>query len=163
MRRSFKLWLVLGVVVAAAQAHAARAQTLCAKDETAYFSCPASNGRSISLCGKPAQTLQYRFGKPGRVELAFPARPEEGADAFRYAHYTRYQVDRFELRFDHAGTEYLLFDYMDSGRREAGVGVTQGGKESSVSCRKPVQSRLGELEGKLKCDAESALAGGACR
>ena len=161
MKRCVQLWLLLAA--ASAQAHPVRAQALCAKGETTYFSCPAGNGRSINLCGKPAQTLQYRFGKPGRVELAFPARPEDGPEAFRYAHYARYQVDRFELRFDNDGTEYVLFDYMDSGRREAGVGVTQGGKESSVSCRKPVQSRLGELEGKLKCDAESALAGGACR
>ena len=80
MKRKVRLSLVL-VMVAASQAHAARAQSLCAKDETTYFSCPASNGRSINLCGKSAQTLQYRFGKPGRVELAFPARPEEGADA----------------------------------------------------------------------------------
>lgn len=162
MRRG--AWLSLGLVaVAASQAHAARAQSLCAKDETTYFSCPAGNGRSINLCGRPAQTLQYRFGKPGRVELAFPARPEDGADAFRYAHYSRFQVDRFELRFDNAGTEYVLFDYMESNHREAGVGVTHGGKETSVSCRRPVRSRLGELEGKLKCDTESALTGGACR
>ena len=158
------VWLsLLLAAVAASQAHAAHAQSLCAKDETTYFSCPASHGRSINLCGKSAQTLQYRFGKPGRVELAFPARPEEGADAFRYAHYSRFQVDRFELRFDNAGTEYVLFDYVESNRREAGVGVTQGGKEISVSCRRPVRSRLGELEGKLKCDTESALTGGACR
>lgn len=162
MKRSVQLSLVL-VVAAVTQAHAARAQSLCAKDETTYFSCPTGNGRSINLCGKPAQTLQYRFGKPGRVELAFPAQAEHGFDAFRYAHYMRSQVDRFELRFDNAGTEYVLFDYMESGRRDAGVGVTQGGKEISVSCRRPVRSRLGELEGKLKCDAESALTGGACR
>lgn len=162
MKRNLRRLLVL-FMVAASQAHAARAQSLCAKDETTYFSCPAGHGRSINLCGKSAQTLQYRFGKPGRVELAFPARPEDGADAFRYAHYSRFQVDRFELRFDNAGTEYVLFDYIESGRREAGVGVTQGGKEISVSCRRPVRSRLAELEGKLKCDTESALTGGACR
>lgn len=160
MKRNVWLSLLLGAV-AASQAHAAHAQSLCAKDEITYFSCPASNGRSINLCGKSAQTLQYRFGKPGRVELTFPARPEEGVDAFRYAHYSRFQVDRFELRFDNAGTEYVLFDYIESGRREAGVGVSQGGKEISVSCRRPVRSRLGELEGKLKCDTENALAG--CR
>lgn len=162
MKHNVRLSLLL-VALAASQAHAAHAQSLCAKDETTYFSCPASHGRSINLCGKSPQTLQYRFGKPGRVELAFPARPEEGADAFRYAHYSRFQVDRFELRFDNAGTEYVLFDYVESNRREAGVGVTQGGKEISVSCRRPVRSRLGELEGKLKCDTESALTGGACR
>ena len=162
MKRSAKLWLALFAVVAT-QAQGARAQNLCAKDETTYFSCPASNGRSINLCGKPEQSLQYRFGKPGRVELVFPARAEGGADAFRYARYFRSQVDRFELRFDNAGAEYLLFDYTESGRREAGVTVTLGGKERSVACRGPVRSRLGELENKLKCDNESALTGGACR
>ncbi len=162
MNRGAKLGLVLAVV-AATQAHAARAQSLCAKDETTYFSCPASNGRSINLCGKPDQTLQYRFGRPGRAELTFPARPEDGIDTFRYAHYFRAQVDRFELRFDNAGVEYVLFDYAESGRRQAGVTVTVAGKESSVACRGPVRSRLGELEGKLKCDTESALTGGACR
>lgn len=161
MKRCVQLCLVLAV--AGTQAHAARAQNLCAADETAYFSCAASSGRSISLCGKSAQTLQYRFGKPGHVELAYPAQPQDSVNAFWYAHYFRAQVDRFEIRFDNAGTEYVLFDYTEDGRRRAGVRVTQGDMESSVVCRGPVRSRLLELQDKLKCDADNALAGGACR
>ena len=161
MKRCVQLWLLLAA--ASAQAHPARAQALCATDESTYFSCASSNGRAINLCGKPAQTLQYRFGKPGRVELAYPAQPQDSLNAFWYAHYARAQTERIEIRFDNAGTEYVLFDYTEDGRRQAGVRVTRESKESNVVCRGPIRSRLSELQGKLKCDTDNALAAGTCR
>ena len=161
MKRTVQLWLLLAA--ASAQAHPARAQALCAKDEVTYFSCPSSNGRSINLCGKPAPTLQYRFGRPGRVEFAYPAQPQDSLNAFWYAHYARAQTDRTEIRFDNAGVEYVLFDYIEDGRRQAGVRVTRESKENSVTCRGPIRSRLVELQDKLKCDVDNALAAGTCR
>lgn len=161
MKRTVQLWLLLAA--ASAQAHPARAQALCAKDEVTYFSCPSSNGRSINLCGKPAPTLQYRFGRPGRVELAYPAQAQDSVNAFWYAHYARAQTDRIEIRFDNAGVEYVLFDYTEDGRRQAGVRVTRESKETNLTCRGPIRSRLVELQDKLKCDADNALAAGTCR
>ncbi|MDE2362706.1 MAG: hypothetical protein KGM42_08500 [Hyphomicrobiales bacterium] len=55
-----------------------RAQTLCDPTETSAFSCALkTSGKIVSLCasadlGKTTGYLQYRFGTPGKVELAVP-------------------------------------------------------------------------------------------
>ena len=107
--------------------------------------------------------MQYRFGRNGTVELAYPADAREGARSLRYAHYFRAQTDRYEIRFENEGVEYVLFDYQEGKRREAGVHVTGAdGKERDVVCSGAVMSRLPALQGVLRCDAESALNGGRC-
>jgi hypothetical protein len=64
---------------------ATRAPTLCTKEETDYLSCPTGGGKKIlSVCGNVGGDgggwLQYRFGKPGKIELAFP---QEKRDSLR--------------------------------------------------------------------------------
>ncbi len=136
---------------------------LCTPQETTYFQCSAAKGRSISLCGPADGEVQYRYGRNEAVELAFPADAKEGAKSLRYAHYFRAQTDRHEIRFENQGVEYVLFDYQEGARREAGVHVTGAdGKERDVVCSGPVRSRLAALQRVLPCDAESALNGGRC-
>ena len=142
---------------------AATVSGLCAPQETTYFQCSAGKGRTINLCGPGDGAVQYRFGRNGTVELAYPADAKEGARSLRYAHYFRAQTDRYEVRFENQGVEYVLFDYQEGQRREAGVHVTGAdGKETDVVCSGPVRSRLPALQGVLRCDAESALNGGRC-
>jgi hypothetical protein len=136
---------------------------LCTAQETTYFQCSAGKGRSIGLCGGGEGAVQYRFARNGTVELAFPADARQGAQSLRFAHYFRAQTDRYEIRFENQGVEYLLFDYQEGKRREAGVHVTAvDGKEADVACSGPIKSRLPALQGVLRCDAESALNGGRC-
>ena len=136
---------------------------LCEAHETTYFQCSAAKARSISLCGAADGALQYRFGRRQAVELAFPADTKEGAKSFRYAHYFRARTDRYEIRFENQGVEYVLFDYQESDHREAGVRVTtDDGKEREVACTGPVKSSLPALQGVVPCDAESALNLGSC-
>jgi hypothetical protein len=157
-------WLLAVAAVAMPSRDAVAAPSLCAAQETAYFSCATARQRIASLCGTAPQSLQYRFGRPGAIELAFPEDPSEGGAKMLYAHYSRYRTNRVELRFENAGFEYTLFDYREGARRHAGVRVLgAGGKERLVHCTGRVDSRLGELEGVLPCDAESALNLGACR
>jgi hypothetical protein len=136
---------------------------LCAPQETTYFQCSAGKGRSINLCGSRDGAVQYRFGRHETVELAYPADAKEGARSLHYAHYFRAQTDRYHVRFENEGVEYVLFDYQEGERRQAGVHVTGAdGKERDVVCSGPVRSRLADLQGVLRCDAESALNGGRC-
>lgn len=136
---------------------------LCAPQETTYFQCSAAKGRSINVCGSADGAMQYRFGRNKAVELAFPADAKEGAKSLRYAHYFRAQTDRYEIRFENQGVEYVLFDYQEGAHREAGVRVTDAdGKERDVVCTGPVRSKLPALQSVLPCDAESALNGGRC-
>ena len=158
--------LALGLAVLAwPVAHAAPG--LCTAQETVYFSCPAAHGRWIALCGSVSSAspaaLQYRYGRQGAVELQYPDRAADGARQFLYAHYFRAQVDRFEIRFDIAGNDYVVYDDAEEGRHASGVRVTTpDAKEHDVACTARATSRLIDLEHVVRCDADSALNLGHC-
>lgn len=142
----------------------AAAASLCEPGEAVQFSCPMGRGRILSVCGQPPAALQYRFGKPGQIELHYPADAAQGPQLFLFAQYMRYQVDRIALRFTNEGTDYEVFDEREDGKRNAGVRVSKGGdgRETALPCRGPVTSRLSALKPLLRCDAGSALQGGSC-
>jgi hypothetical protein len=159
------LWTTFALATCAAPAVAdgQAAPTLCGAQETAYFSCSTARGRSIGLCGSGAGALQYRFGRAGAVELQFPDDPAAGTSQMLFAQYSRYQTERLEIRFENRGSEYVVFDYLEHGRRSAGVRVTMlDAKEHQITCSGRVTSRVAELKGLLRCDADSALNGGNC-
>ncbi len=68
--------------------------SLCNSDEILYHGCKTKKGKFISLCSQkefennfdqtPAY-LVYRYGKPGKTELAFPANGIDGPDYFNVA------------------------------------------------------------------------------
>lgn len=135
---------------------------LCAEREDIYFSCQTSLGRWVALCGSGNDKIQYRFGRAGHVELAFPG-TDGGRHVFRYAHYFRAGVDRIEVLFRNEGFDYAVFDYNERGSRTAGVRVTSdSGREREFKCRGGIRSRLAELEGLLPCDQDNALNLGSC-
>ena len=159
-------WWVLLCALAVQPASAAErvAAGLCAVDEVSYFACRTARDRRIALCGKSPQAVQYRYGRSGAVELQFPERVADAATQMLYSHYGRYQTELVELRFSNGGVEYVLFEHIEGQRRSAGVRVTAAGaKERVVACVGRIDSRLGELEGVLTCDADNALNLGACR
>ena len=139
------------------------AGSLCEASQTAYFSCRTARHKTISLCGALPSALQYRYGKAGHLELAFPDDAAQGAQRFAYAHYSRYQVERSEISFSHGTADYTLFDYTEDGRRTAGVQVgTADGKAAEIRCAGVIQGALSPLGKRLRCDADSALDGGHC-
>lgn len=136
---------------------------ICHAGETTYFQCSTAHHKSLGLCGNLPSTLQYRYGKPGKVELQFPDQAADGAKLLLYAHYHRYQTDRSEVTFSHAGVDYAVFDYTESGKRSAGVHVTTAdGAEHEVLCDGAIHGRLDALKNSLRCDADNALNGGNC-
>lgn len=137
--------------------------SLCEAPQTTYLSCQTARHKTISLCGALPSALQYRYGKVGHVELAFPDDAAHGAQQFAYAHYSRYQVERTEISFSHGAADYTLFDYTEDGHRTAGVQVsTADGKAAEIRCTGVIQGALSPLGNSLKCDADSALNGGHC-
>ena len=150
---------------------AAAAQGLCAAGETVFLACQVAGkdgagntARWINLCGNPPQSLQYRFGRAGKIELQYPPDAAHGVQKFWFAHYMRLQTDRVEIRFRQRGTEYILFDYLEEGnQRQTGVRITTpGGSEHELSCADHVTTRLRDLKPVLRCDADSALNLGGC-
>jgi hypothetical protein len=157
--------LAAGAVMLApsADANGPASSGLCTAQETAWLSCITSRQRWIGLCGNSPRALQYRFGRPGALELQVPDDPADGVRRMLFAHYARYQTDRVEVRFENQGTDYVLFDHSEAGVRRAGVRVvTADAKERELVCVGPIASRLGELRKTLKCDADNALNGGKC-
>ncbi|MGH9906047.1 MAG: hypothetical protein ACRD8U_10770 [Pyrinomonadaceae bacterium] len=135
-----------------------RATSLCRKDEQVLFACKTAASKIISLCGSKELEekkgyLQYRFGKPGALELQFPEKLENTQSAFRYDNYFRAQVSRTHLRFDNGGYRYELFYYYEGDISpkiiQGGVTVEPPGKDKEsiqIDCLGRVVSRLAGLE-----------------
>ena len=135
--------------------------SLCGSDEKIIFSCTIKeNAKTVSLCSSREFTkdrgyLQYRFGRPGKVELEFPKSREKTQQAFKYSHYFRAQVDFTQISFNSAGYQYSIVDDYNGEERPArsvqGVTVTTpDGKEVTLTCRgraKADYSNLGDVFG----------------
>ena len=157
------LAIAIGLCAEAIAAGPPVTASLCAPQETTYFSCLVARERSVALCGLSGGGVQSRFGRAAAIELRFPDASATTTDPLRIAHYSRYQTERFEVRFENRGTDYVVFDYTEEQRRSAGVRLTMGdGKERELACAGRVHSRMNELQGLLPCDPDSALNGGSC-
>lgn len=87
------------------------AQTLCSSGEIDYFSCMVAHEKIVSVCGniangevKKDSWLQYRFGKPGAIELAYPKEKQASVRQFEGNYFSRYNV--IDLRFINDSTLY---------------------------------------------------------
>ncbi len=142
----------------------------CSAGEKVVFSCAVGKGaKVVSLCASPnltakSGTLYYRFGAPSKIELEYPSKPHGAARKFRHAHYSRAEVDRFVVAFDIGNNTYSVFDFFDENenpKNSRGVAVTPAGAESpetNLYCKGAVTAELQQLEDKVPCDVESALA-----
>ena len=151
-------------------------QTLCRQGEDVLFSCPVKDRTTIvSLCGSKHLTgqqgyLQYRFGRKGHIELEFPAQRQGTQKMFRYAHYSRYQVNRVAVSFRKGAYTYALFDGYEGDTlpktHYQGVQVRPSGaarKEVTLMCRGPALGNLSSLSSILPCDKDDPLNMGECR
>lgn len=129
----------------------------------------AGSANLVSLCGSKSLDhrrgyLQYRYGKPGAIELQFPQARANTQLAFRYAHYFRAQVDRTEISFDNQGYRYTIFNYYEGDATPvtttAGVGISKHGtqgRETEMQCFGKPTSKLGSLEAVIPRDHDNAL------
>ncbi len=139
------------------------ATTLCDAADQAYFACKTASGRLINLCGQYPQRLQYLYGRPGRLELAYPEAAAGGPEKLSYAHYVRPDTDYTEIGFARGEIAYAVFDYREGSGRTAGVAVTLAdGSERRFECATPIESQLQIWSGVLRCDPDNALTGGQC-
>jgi hypothetical protein len=132
---------------------AAAADTWCSKDETTYFSCKIKGSEKVlSVCGKDSY-LQYRFGKPGRIELQFPKNRVDSRSEFTVDHEYRQSVGTNEdsLRFASGAFHYRVFYFSYPLSQEKDLGMGHG---AGVEV-----ARDGQTRAELQCDgaATSAL------
>lgn len=147
--------------------------SLCAKDEFDMFNCPINgNGKFLSICASEVSELergrgyiQYRFGRPGRVELEFPRERRGSARSFTLDYDESYNpagpVRRSSsgaLTFINGGYRYTVRETFQMGERpeEAEkdgwvevlpVSESNGANSSPrvFRCLEPVQGTLGNL------------------
>lgn len=164
-----KKFCIAGLSFLCAAVPALAASSLCdSATEQVIFSCKVKRGaKVVSVCASKllsaqAGYVQYRFGAPGKVELAFPADKTGSQKQFSYGHYFRYQVDRSQLSFENGGYAYAIYDDYegDSGPPVTSVGLTvtaPGGKVQDLPCAAPVTNHLSKLESVVPCDEEFGL------
>ena len=107
--------------------------------------------------------MKYRYGRPGRIELAYPESATDGLEKLCYAHYIRPDTDYTEARFARGGISCAGFDNREGSDRTAGVAVTLAdGRERRFECFRTIDSRLKLWPSTLRCDPDNALTGGQC-
>ena len=91
-------------------------------------------------------TCSIDLGVAGHIELEFPTQRQETQKRFRYAQYSRYQVNRVAVSFQRGGYTYALFDSYEGDTppktHQQGVQVRPSGgarKEVTFICRGAAQ------------------------
>ncbi len=162
---SIGLLLLSAPASAGGKKPAARAPHLCKAAEQVFFACRIKGkaGKLVSLCGsrdlaekdgRLVGRLEYRFGKPGKPELTFPAPGADLRKAFEYSRYTRPMFSLVHFGFVNKGFRYTLFAELDAegdpdAKAANGVRVgkaEEGAKTTDLPCVGPVTDRLMELE-----------------
>lgn len=146
--------------------------SLCAEEEQTVFSCKVrKHNKILAICAskdlsKSTGYLQYRFGRPGSLDLVFPIEKETSRQQFSFARYTRYQVAKVAVVFRNNDHSYSVFDNYDgeSGTptRERGVAITgpdEHKKPMTYLCSQQAVSSLSKLESVLSCDPELSFGG----
>ncbi|MDP1736252.1 MAG: hypothetical protein Q8L23_02295 [Caulobacter sp.] len=124
---------------------AASTPNLCAPGEQPVLSCGVG-GKVLSLCASGSLTaegagsvkMQYRFGRKGAVEMAWPVRPEHPRGLF-FLSTTMFSGGGEErIRFSNGGYDYVVFQRTIAGSRDEdgvrgsyqdeGVAVLKAGK-----------------------------------
>lgn len=108
---------------------------LCRADETPLFQCRVGR-RHVALCARRAAKglhVQYRYGRPGRIELAFP---EHGRAGLSWARHGYSGGGELQVNADHGGHRYVLysrtvrtrFDGNNDPAFSAGLAVVRGNR-----------------------------------
>ena len=134
-------------------APALAASTLCAANERVLFSC-STGAHTASICASKVLSkeadMQYRFGKPGSVELVYPEAGVKPADAFVLGTLAFSGGGGAWLRFNKGPFRYTIFTAIGkwgpggATADAAGVAVDKDGKEfAHFPCRGGADSEIG--------------------
>ncbi len=150
--------LLAGSLIALCLAGVSRAEGLCLAGEEPVFACTTAKAMAYVCASKPfvasTATMQYRFGRPGRIAFAYPVAPAPAAGHFVFSNTAYGGGGEAHLRFSNGGYDYLLYDRVvaedpdAAGRRKhdvsTGVLVSKSGRVvSNSACIKPQDSMRG--------------------
>nr|WP_298117318.1 hypothetical protein [uncultured Pseudomonas sp.] len=94
--------------------------TLCTSNEDIYFSCPFKNGKIISVCASGNTSpntgyVQYRYGKPDKLELIHPKKKIPPENIIYYVDATEGSAIRDILKFKIGEFTYIIHQSFFSG------------------------------------------------
>ena len=130
--------------------------SLCRPAERPLFQC-ALGTKQVAVCtsGAPAKNaVQYRFGKPGRIEFAYPADPNKGPETLKWASAGFSGGGGMQIHFTHAGTQYVLYSNM------VRTGFGSDGLNYPMDQLGLFATRNGKLNYDEHCRAEASFVGG---
>ena len=86
---------------------------LCVAGERVAFTCRAG-AKVISFCAS-GDVLHYRFGKPGKAELSYPAGAAPARSAFRFSSAAYSGGGEARVHFTNGAYDYLVYTAMIAG------------------------------------------------
>jgi hypothetical protein len=148
---------VVSIIVTSAANHTV-ADSLCSPGERVVFSAFAEgSNKLVSICSSRHLDsrrgyLQYRFGRPGKVELQFPPGRQHTQRAFTYTRYTRPLVTYLTLTFTTNNHRYSIHEDSDAEFKPASsaayITVAPPRKRTDDSTDLTIQLR-GKVKGSL--------------
>jgi hypothetical protein len=123
----------------------AASPNLCEPTERTFFSCTFEGGKAVALCGRVDSgtviSLEYRYGRPGRIELTHAATPQSAFSATVAPLAPRASVR--QVWFTRGGYTYLLTQCVGGGcPKGAGLAVLKGDRVvSNRFCQRSVDDR----------------------
>lgn len=128
-----------GCTLSVFMATAAQAQSLCAASEKSLFSCEIGK-KILSVCASKdlaenKGTLQYRFGTPEKLDLAYPEKADHPKKHFTGNRLYSRVENSLILEFKRGTTRYTVFTHELRGKKSAGVTVNINGKDTELKCK----------------------------
>jgi hypothetical protein len=153
LRRVGLTILATSVASALSSATTLAAPTLCAANEKVIFSC-STGAHTASICASKDLSkdaaMQYRFGKPGSLELVYPEAGAKPAEAFASGTLAFSGGGGAWLRFSKEPFRYTIFTAIGKWGRggaladASGVAIEKDGKEfANFPCRSGAESQIG--------------------
>ena len=130
--------------------------SLCQPTEQAIFQCVLKT-KQVAVCAadRPNQNVvQYRFGRPGKIELAYPVDPKNGPGSLKWATTGFSGGGGMQIHFENAGTRYVLYSNM------VRTGFGSDGLNYPMDQLGLFATRNGQLTYDQHCKSDSSLAGG---
>ena len=99
--------------------------------------------------------IQYRYGRPGKVELQYPKSRKRSHSAFIFYASLKRGIEYAELSFSNGKRNYDVFEQSDFNQEEPvetqGVSVKlPSGKNIDINCVKPPKDSISSLEDLVK-------------
>jgi hypothetical protein len=165
-------FMLLVAISTSLVAYAAGNGSLCREGEHQYFSCTLKSKKTAAVCGGgtgDTSYMQYRFGKPGKVELEFPTSRTDSVSQFRISRYFRAAQDgndsltTQDLMFTNNETTYDLSATEEGRHNGVGIIVTgKDGKSVTLNCVAGGMNIPLELEAKIPCDPDASVNTASC-